>query len=99
MKSPKNREGPGGCFYKYKEKACMFDILIFRRHIQDWFESLKNIYINIVQTVSGERGSGGLYVNDFAPVSYFSGLYCVGQCTLFDSIQWCQSLGPLVQMI
>lgn len=66
MKSPKNREGPGGCFYKYKEKAYMFDILIFHRHIQDWFESLK-IYINIVQTVSRERGSGGLYVNDFVP--------------------------------
>lgn len=69
MKSPKTREGPGGCFYKYKEKAYMFDILILRRHIQDWLESLKK---KKKKTSEWGRGSGGLYIHDFVPVSCFS---------------------------
>lgn len=69
MKSPKTREGPGGCFYKYKEKAYMFDILILRRHIQDWLESLKK---------KKKQVSGGEEVEVFTFMTLYQ--YHVFQC-------------------
>jgi len=75
MKSPKTREGPGDCFYKYKEKG-----------VHVWHTNFPAVHPGLVgeslkKKVSGGRGTGGLYINDFVPCTFF-------QCYTVHMVWW-----------